>query len=96
MAMRAAKSSKNLRDSKPNASTLVRVLQSDKKFLEKLATKHSRSMSEIFHGIIEQHKRQGFFNELNAAYTDLRLNKRAWSAELADRRIFESTLADGL
>jgi hypothetical protein len=61
-----------------------------------MATKHSLSMREILHGILEQHKRQEFFDELSAAYADLRRNKKAWTSELAQRQVYEGSLADGL
>ncbi len=40
--------------------------------------------------------RQAFLNRLNADFARLRADKDAWQEELAERRLWENTLMDGL
>ncbi len=46
--------------------------------------------------IIEEYRHQRFLQEAaNEAYAALRENPKAWKAELAERKEWDSTLADG-
>jgi len=45
--------------------------------------------------IIEEYRRQRILQEANAAYAALRENPKAWKAELAEQKEWDSTLADG-
>jgi hypothetical protein len=45
--------------------------------------------------IIEESRHQRFLQEANEAYAVLRENPNAWKAELAERKEWDSTLADG-
>jgi hypothetical protein len=42
------------------------------------------------------HRREQFFAELNAASARLKADPVAWEEELAERALWETTLADGL
>ncbi|HEX8696305.1 MAG TPA: hypothetical protein VF746_28055 [Longimicrobium sp.] len=44
----------------------------------------------------EAERRRRFFAEVNAAYDALRADPAAWEEELAERRVWEATLMDGL
>ncbi len=51
---------------------------------------------KVIHGlIIEEYRHQCFLQESNEAYAALRENPNAWKAELAERKEWDSTLADG-
>ena len=39
---------------------------------------------------------EAFLDEVNAAYARLRADPRAWEEELAERQLWDRTLADGL
>ena len=45
--------------------------------------------------IIEEYLHQRFLQEANEAYTALRENPKAWKAELAEQKEWDSALADG-
>ncbi len=45
--------------------------------------------------IIEEYRHQCFLQEANETYAALRENPKAWKAELAERKEWDSTLADG-
>ena len=45
--------------------------------------------------IIEEYRHQRLLQEANEAYTALRENPKAWKAELAEQKEWDSALADG-
>jgi hypothetical protein len=44
---------------------------------------------------IDHYQREKILDEVNAAYATLRNNPKAWKAELAERALWDKTLADG-
>jgi hypothetical protein len=49
------------------------------------------------HGsMMDADRRQRFFEELNAAFATLQADPEAWAEELAERAMWDATLADGL
>ena len=53
-------------------------------------------MQNVLDEAIEQYRRDRFFRELDESYARLQADSQAWQEELDDRRLWESTLADGL
>ena len=53
-------------------------------------------MQAVLERAIESYRRQRLLEEANAAYARLRSSPKAWSQEQKERRMWESTLADGL
>ena len=53
-------------------------------------------MQAVLERAIESYRRQRLLEEANAAYARLRSSPSAWSQEQKERRMWESTLADGL
>jgi hypothetical protein len=53
-------------------------------------------MQGIFNETIECDGRDSFLDEVNAAYSKLRRDPRAWNAEQTERALWDRTLADGL
>jgi hypothetical protein len=45
---------------------------------------------------LERYRRDKFFRELHASYARLQDDPKAWQAELAERRLWETTLGDSL
>lgn len=45
--------------------------------------------------IIEEYRHQRLLQETNEAYAALRKNPKAWKAELAERKEWDATMADG-
>jgi len=45
---------------------------------------------------LEASRRQRMLADTNAAYAALRVNSKAWREEQEERRLWETTLADGL
>jgi len=53
-------------------------------------------MPEVLSGIIEKYKRQEFFEDLAGAYAESRLDSKSLSEERKERRVYESSLLDGM
>jgi predicted transcriptional regulator len=77
-------------------STTVRVSDETHELLRKLAAATGEPMQRVLERAVENYRREQFFAELNAAYERLRADPVAWEEELAERALWETTLADGL
>ncbi|MGA3043556.1 MAG: toxin-antitoxin system protein [Bryobacteraceae bacterium] len=53
-------------------------------------------MQVILDKALERYRRAKFLNGANADFAALRNNSRAWKELLAERRLWETTAADGL
>ena len=53
-------------------------------------------MQAVLDDAIEQYRRDKFFRELDRGYAQLQANPAAWQEELAERRLWDATLMDGL
>ena len=53
-------------------------------------------MQDVLEEAIAFYQREKFLEEANVAYARLREDPEAWDRELAERRISEATLMDGL
>lgn len=78
------------------ASTTVRVSEHTHELLRKLAEASGEPLAKVLERAVESYRREQFFAELNAAYARLQADPVAWKEELAERALWESTLADGL
>ena len=57
---------------------------------------HRRALGRVVERAVEHYRRELFLADLNAAYARLRADPVAWRDELAERALWETTLADGL
>ena len=64
--------------------------------LRSLASREEKPMQEVLEKAIELYRRKRLLEMGNEAYAALRNDPRAWEQELAERKLWESTLADGL
>jgi predicted transcriptional regulator len=78
------------------ASTTVRVSEHTHELLRELAAATGQPLQKVLERAVENYRREQFFAELNAAYARLQADPVAWEEELAERRLLEGTLADGL
>jgi predicted DNA-binding protein len=74
----------------------VRITQETHKTLRRLSEKAGESMQTTLDKAIEAYRRHQVLTEANEAYARLRANPRAWKKELAERKAWEATIADGL
>ena len=73
----------------------VRIKKETQNILRELAANEGKPMQTILDLAIEEYRRQRFLQEANAAYAALRNNPKAWKAELAERKEWDTTMADG-
>ncbi len=77
------------------SSKTVRIKRETQDILRELANNEGKPMQTILDLAIEGYRRQRFLQEANEAYAALRNNPQAWKAELAERREWDTTMADG-
>jgi hypothetical protein len=78
------------------ASETVRIQPATHAKLKKLAGELGKSMPEVLAAAIDGLYRQRFLEDCNRAYARLKGNHKAWREELAERKAWDTTLADGL
>ncbi|MGH2351621.1 MAG: toxin-antitoxin system protein [Chloroflexota bacterium] len=64
--------------------------------LRSLADEDSLSIQEVLDRAVEWYRRHVFLEKANEEYARLRADPQAWEEELAERRLLEGTLMDGL
>ena len=74
----------------------IRISAQSKAILRELAEHEGKPMQTVLDAAIEHYRRDRFFRELDEGYAQLQANPRAWQEELDERRLWDSTLADGL
>jgi len=78
----------------PNIS--LTISDATQKTLCALADRTGRSVEAILDQAVEDYRRKLFFQGLAADYAALKADPAAWEEELAERRLLEGTLMDGL
>jgi predicted transcriptional regulator len=78
------------------ASTKVRVSAETHDVLRKLAAATGEPLERVLERAVESYRREQFYAEFDAAYARLQADPVAWEEELAERALWEVTLADGL
>jgi hypothetical protein len=78
------------------ASETVRIKPATHAKLKELAGELGRSMPEVLAVAVDGLYRQRFLEDCNRAYAKLKANPKAWRKELAERKEWDATLADGL
>jgi hypothetical protein len=53
-------------------------------------------MGAVPENAIERCRRENFLEDVNASYAVLKANPRKWRDEIAERKLWENTLGDGL
>lgn len=74
----------------------IRISPQSKSTLRKLAEHEGKPMQAVLDKAIEHYRRDSFFRELDEGYARLQADPKAWKEELDERRLWDSTLSDGL
>ena len=77
-------------------STTVRVSEETRSKLRRLAEETGQPMQAVLDQALDAYRRERFFSALDQAYGGLWADPVARREELAERALFEGTLADGL
>jgi hypothetical protein len=71
------------------------ISESTRRILRELSEQMGRPVQAILDRAVEDYRRKLFFEGLTADYAALKADPAAWADELAERRLWESTLTDG-
>jgi hypothetical protein len=74
----------------------VRISPKTQRQLRELATESGRAAIDILEAAVDAYRRQFFLEQLNEQFARLRADPAAWREELAERKLWEGTLMDGL
>jgi hypothetical protein len=74
----------------------VPISEASQRLLQELAQQTGQPMTDILDQALDAYRRQLFFEGLKADYAALKADPEAWSDELAERKLWEATLEDGL
>lgn len=74
----------------------VRISEAAHRILKEMAEQTGQSMTEVLDKALDAYRRKVFFEQLNADYAALKADPEAWAEELAERKLWDATLVDGL
>lgn len=78
------------------SATTVRISEETREKLRELAHEDHEPMQAVLAKAVEAYCRQRFWDQVDEAYAALRADPEAWAEELAERKLWEATLMDGL
>ena len=78
-----------------SAST-VSLSEASHQILKDLAKRTGQTMTNALEKAVDAYRRKVFFEQMNAGYAELRSDPVAWAEHLAERKLWDSTLMDGL
>ena len=76
--------------------TTVRVTESTRTLLRRLAAAEGRPMQLIIASALEAYRRERFLKAVNDGYATLREDGAAWAGAAEDRAVWDRSLLDGL
>jgi predicted DNA-binding protein len=74
---------------------IIRITPHSKAVLRTLAKQAGKPMQAVLDEAVEHYQREKFLDQVNAAYSSLKNDPKAWKEELAERALWDRTLADG-
>lgn len=77
-------------------SVAVRIGKKTHEFLRDLGARRGVPMTQLVEEAVERLWREDLLRRGNEDYARLRADSEAWAEELAERRLWECTLMDGL
>src|SRR5580658_5583484 len=78
------------------SATTVRISETSHQVLKELADQTGQTMMDVLDKAVDAYRRKLFFEQLNAGYAELRADPEAWAEHLAERKLWDVTLMDGL
>jgi hypothetical protein len=74
----------------------VRISEASHQLLTQLAKQTGQTTMDVLDKALDAYRRKLFFEQLNAGYAELRADPEAWAEHLAERKLWDATLMDGL
>jgi hypothetical protein len=77
-------------------SVNVRISSNSYQILKNLSQQEGQTMQSLIDNALENLRREKMLEATNQAFATLKANEREWNEELAERELWENTLADGV
>ncbi len=77
------------------STTTVRIGAETHQVLKEISRRTGEPARVVLRNALEAYRRKCFLEEVNRGFAALKKNKKAWKEELAERRAWDATLADG-
>jgi hypothetical protein len=74
----------------------IPITEESLRVLHELAAETGKSPLEVLDKALDDYRRKVFFEKLTAEYAELKTDPQAWAEELAERKLWDATLMDGL
>lgn len=74
----------------------VHISEASHRILQELAERTGQTMMDVLDKALDAYRRKVFLDQLNAGYAELRADPEAWAEHLAERKLWDATLMDGL
>ena len=78
------------------AMPTVPISEASHRVLRELAEQTNQTETEVLDKALDAYRRKVFFEQLRADYAALKADPEAWAEELAERKLWDATLMDGL
>ncbi len=78
------------------SATTVPISEASYRLLKELADQTAQTMPDVLAKALDAYRRKVFFEQMNAGYAELRADPEAWAEHLAERKLWDATLMDGL
>ena len=78
------------------SATTVPISDASYQLLKELAEQTGQTTLEVLNKALDAYRRKLFLEQLNAGYAELRTDPEAWAEHLAERKLWDATLMDGL
>jgi hypothetical protein len=74
----------------------VLISEAAYQLLKQLAEQTGQTTMDLLDKALDAYRRKLFFEQLDAGYAELRADPKAWAEHLAERKLWDATLMDGL
>src|SRR6266849_1999774 len=74
----------------------VRISEASHQVLKELAEQTGQTMMDVLDKALDAYRRKVFLDAVNAGYAALKGDAEAWAEHLAERKLWDATLMDGL
>jgi hypothetical protein len=74
----------------------VPISEASYQILKNLAELTGQSISQVLENALKVYRQKAFFESMNAGYAELQADPEAWAEHEAERKLWETTLMDGL
>jgi hypothetical protein len=78
------------------SASSVTISEAANQLLQELAEQTGQTPTVVLDHALEAYRRKLFFERVNAGYAELRTDPEAWAEHLAERKLWDATLGDGL